>query len=68
MSKYTTRARSGSDRTSLYDEITTKIIDEKKRARETGEEAQGMTHELGDLRSPCLLRRFSEPTAKRANS
>jgi hypothetical protein len=30
--------------------------------------SEGMSHELGDLRSPCLMRRFSEPTAKRANS
>jgi antirestriction protein ArdC len=28
MSRHTARARSGSDRTSLYDEITTKIITE----------------------------------------
>jgi antirestriction protein ArdC len=33
MSKYTTRARSGSDRTSLYDEITTKIITELEAGR-----------------------------------
>ena len=33
MSKHTTRARSGSDRTSLYDEITTKIIGELEAGR-----------------------------------
>jgi antirestriction protein ArdC len=33
MSRYTARARSGSDRTSLYDEITTKIIDELEAGR-----------------------------------
>jgi len=33
MSRHTARARSGSDRTSLYDEITTKIIDELEAGR-----------------------------------
>jgi antirestriction protein ArdC len=33
MSKHTARARSGSDRTSFYDEITTKIIDELEAGR-----------------------------------
>jgi antirestriction protein ArdC len=33
MSKYTARARSGSDRTSLYDEITTQIIGELEAGR-----------------------------------
>ena len=33
MSRHTARARSGSDRTNLYDEITTKIIDELEAGR-----------------------------------
>ena len=33
MSRHTARARSGSDRTSLYDEITTKIIGELEAGR-----------------------------------
>jgi len=33
MSRLTARARSGSDRTSLYDEITTKIIGELEAGR-----------------------------------
>ena len=33
MSRHTARARSGSDRTSLYDEITTKIIMELEAGR-----------------------------------
>jgi len=33
MPRHTARARSGSDRTSLYDEITTKIIDELEAGR-----------------------------------
>jgi antirestriction protein ArdC len=36
MSRHTARARSGSDRTSIYDEITTKVIGEQEAGRVPG--------------------------------
>ena len=52
MSRHTARARTGSDRTSLYDEITTKIIDELEASRVPWVQPWGTTAAKAPLAMP----------------
>jgi antirestriction protein ArdC len=52
MSRHTARAHSGSDRTSLYDEITTKIIDELQAGRDPWVQPRGTAAAKAPLAMP----------------